>query len=344
MGEQGSATLDFISNTVSKFELRHATKKSRTFVASDFQISNSGIESIMFITVTEVQLRNLFTRNIDVFSRWCPILLFSIVLSHPAIGQLPNNEADKRKVGGNEQAENINKPVESQILMASKLLKTELKKAEMNLGRIEDLAFDLETEHLAVLVLETTETDKQPQWNWIPFVNGDRLIKFAWENKTLLAARPTSMNRMQANELYQSYKKAIYWMEFAIQHDTASGEKFDENDFQLTLLKSIVDKSVVDKFGTAVGHIEDVAISASKGTILYVVMRAIDDRLIAIPLGAFAADEMSSRWVVELAKDQILKFEAFDKSFPPTKADSGWLEFVAVKYGRGGLQTKKNKN
>ena len=90
--------------------------------------------------------------------------------------------------------------------------------------------------------------------------------------------------------------------------------------------------------------VEDVAIRASKGTILYMVLRTIDDRRIAIPLGAFAADEKASRWMIELAKDQIIKFEAFDKLSPPSKADSGWLEFVAVKYGRGGLQSKKTAN
>ncbi len=194
-----------------------------------------------------------------------------------------------------------------------------------------------------VLLLETTETGKQPQWNLIPFVNGDRLIKAEWENGTQIATRPTSLNRMQANELYRSYKEAIYWIEFAMQHDKAPGQKFDDRDFQLTFFKGIVDKPVVDKFGKVVGHIEDVAISAFKGTIVYMVLRTIDDRRIAIPLGAFVGNDKDSRWMVEIAKDQIIKFKAFEESAPPTKADSGWLEFVAVKYGRGGLQSKKNE-
>ena len=124
----------------------------------------------------------------------------------------------------------------------------------------------------------------------------------------------------------------------------ASGQKFDDHDFQLNSLKGIVDKPIVDKFGEVVGRIEYVAIGAFKGTIVYMVLRTIDDRRIAIPLGAFAGNDKACRWMVELAKDQIIKFNAFDESSPPTKADSGWLEFVTVKYGRGGLQSKKNEN
>jgi len=313
--------------------------------SSGFQSPYSGIESKMIITIFEEQRRNLSARSTRGEFAALPIAFILCVLSSfPAMGQLPSNEIDRITTTAQEKAEIINKPVARQILMASKLLGTSLKKEAISLGRIEELAFDLETEHLAILLLETSETGKDPQWNLIPFVIGDRLIKFAWENKTRLAARPTSLNRMQANELYRSFKEAIYWIDFAMPRGKASGQKFDDHDFQLTLLKEIVDKPIVDKFGEVVGRIEDVAINASKGTIVYMVLRTIDDRRIAVPLGAFAADGNSSRWMIELAKDQILKFKAIDDLFTPSEADAGWLEFVAVKYGRGGLQSKKKEN
>ena len=299
----------------------------------------------MVITIFEEQWRSLSTRSTRGEFVGLPIAFILCVLSSfPAMGQLPSNEIERITTTAREKAEIINNPVARQILMASKLLGTSLKKEAMSLGRIEEVAFDLETEHLAILLLETSETGKDPQWNLIPFVNGDRLIKFAWENRTQLAARPTSLNRMQANELYRSFKEAIYWIDFAMQKVKASGQKFDDHDFQLTLLKEIVDKPIVDKFGEVVGRIEDVAINASNGTILYMVLRTIDDRRIAVPLGAFAADGNATRWMIELAKDQILKFNAMDDTFTLSKADAGWLEFVAVKYGRGGLQSKKKDN
>ena len=299
----------------------------------------------MFTPRTEEQSRNSCTRSRVVgFARLLLGLFVCMVSSLPALGQRPSKEAERKIVSELENTENINKPVESQILMASELLRTTMKKGETSLGIIEELVFDLETEHLAIVLLESNEVGKEPQWNMIPFVNGDRLIKFAWENKTRLAVRPTTLNRLQANELYRSFKEAIYWIEYAMQHDNSSSVKFDDHDFQLTLLKNVVDKPIVDKFGEDVGHIEDVAISASRGTILYMVLRTIDDRRIAVPLAAFAADDNVSRWMIELAKDQIIKFKAFDDSSIPSKPDSGWSEFVAVKYGRGGLQSKKKEN
>ncbi|HUP81495.1 MAG TPA: hypothetical protein VM260_23290, partial [Pirellula sp.] len=107
----------------------------------------------MFIAMFEEQWRNLSTGSRrGEFRRLPAVLMFCLVSFLPAMGQLPNNQTDRRTVSAQENAETINKPVESQILMASRLLKTALKKGEMNLGRIEELVFDLETEHLAILL------------------------------------------------------------------------------------------------------------------------------------------------------------------------------------------------
>jgi sporulation protein YlmC with PRC-barrel domain len=277
------------------------------------------------------------------FATWLPTFSLCIVCCLPAFGQPPINEAVGRPAvaQGHSNPTNSNS-ADSLILMASKLMGTELKRGETVLGQIADLVFDLETEHLAVFVLETTETGKQPQWNLFPFVKGDRLIKGEWENRTRIAARPLTFNRMQANEVYRTYKEAIYWLDFAKQLVKSPNKQFDDHDFNLTLLKNILEKPVVDKSGELAGRIEDVAINTSNGTILYLVLQTEDSRRIAIPLGAFVADDNDAQWMIDLAKDQIVKFEGFDQSAPPKKADSGWTEFVAVKYGRGGLQSKKN--
>ena len=296
----------------------------------------------MIVTKFNVKLRSLFKRSARIFlALWLVALFNCLVFCSLALGQLPIYQTGARPVVAKEKS-NVNdyETGKSSILMATKLLRTELKKGTTILGRIEDLVFDLETEHLAVLILEIIETGKQPHWNLVPFMNGDRLVKVEWQNTPQISTRPTGLKRIQASELYRSFKEAIYWIEFAKQLDKTPREKFDDQNFQLTLLKDIVGKPIVDKFGGKVGHIEEVAIEASKGTIAYLILRSIDDERIAIPLGAFVSDENTSRWMIDLAKDQILKFEAFDESAPPRKADSGWLEFVAVKYGRGGLQSK----
>lgn len=292
----------------------------------------------------EMQPRALFKLFVGIsFATWFPAFSLCLVCCLPAVGQPPTNEVVGRPTDAQESSDSTNSNVaDGLILMASKLTGTELKRGETVLGQIVDLVFDLETEHLAVFVLETTETDKQSQWNLFPFVKGDRLIKGEWESRTQIAVRPLTLNRMQANELYRTYKEAIYWFDFTKQLVKSPNKQFDDHDFNLTLLKSILEKPVVDKFGELAGHIEDVAINASNGTILYLVLQTNDRRRIAIPLGAFVEDDNDAQWMIDLAKDQIVKFEGFDQSAPPKNADSGWTEFVAVKYGRGGLQSKKN--
>jgi len=118
----------------------------------------------MFITKLEEQSRNPSLRSRwGEFAQLPPAIMLCLVCSLPAIGQLPGNDDDRKTASAPENAETINKPLESQILMASKLLGTALKKEELNLGRIEEFAFDLETEHLAILLLEIIESGKQPQ-------------------------------------------------------------------------------------------------------------------------------------------------------------------------------------
>ena len=279
----------------------------------------------------------------SVFDVRIPAIVLTLVWPQLAIGQQPLNKDDKLSAIAQDRVDPINKPVESQILMASKLIGTELNRGALIVGSISDLAFDLETEHLAVLVSEAMETGKQPEWEIIPFINGDRLIKLEWENKTRLSARPTALTRMQVNELFRAYKEAIYWIDFASHYQDSPGQKFDYHDFKLTLFKEIVDKPIADKFGEVIGNIKDVAIKASNGTILYMILRTADNRMIAIPLGAFVVDDKAFRWMIELPKDQILMYETFQEKSPPPKMDIAWQEYVANKYGRGGLQSKKSQ-
>jgi len=296
----------------------------------------------MIVTKFEVKLRSFFKRSARIFlALWFVALFNCLFFCSLALGQLPIYQTGTRPVVAKEKSDvNDHETGNSSILMATKLLRTELKKGTTILGQIEDLVFDLETEHLAVLILEAIETGKQPHWKLVPFMNGDRLVTAEWQDTPQISSRPTALNRLQAGELYRSFKEAIYWIEFAKQLDKTPRQRFDDQNFQLTLLKDVVGKPIVDKFGEKCGRIEEVAIEASKGTIAYLILRSIDGKKIAIPLGAFASDDKTSRWMIDLAKDQILKFEAFDESALPRKADSGWLEFVAVKYGRGGLQSK----
>ena len=274
--------------------------------------------------------------------QWAGCLLV-LAFSREAYGQKPSSPEEKLSAISQDQIDPLNKPVENQIQMASKLLKTELTKETSNLGRIEDIAFDLETGHLAVLVAAKSEVGKEVEWTMLPFVHGDRLVKFAWEKATKLTTTPMTITRMQVNEVYRLFQQAVYWLEFATQYEAEPGHKFDDQDFKLIFFSNLKKMPVSDSQGRVIGRIDDVALKASNGTIIYMVMQTEDNRLRAIPLGAFVADEKNNRWFIELTKDQIQKFKTFEENTPPPQIETDWKEYVAVKYGRGGLQANKSK-
>jgi sporulation protein YlmC with PRC-barrel domain len=271
----------------------------------------------------------------------CQAAILLMVVIPIANGQQTSSKEEKLSATSQDQVDVLNKPVENQIQLASKLLQTMLTKEDSPLGRIGDLAFDLETEHLAVLVATRSVEGNHIEWTLLPFINGDRLVKFDWENDTKLKTSPMALTRMQANDVYRRYKEAVYWSDFAKLYEKTFGAKFDDQDFKLSFYSSLRKTLVADVNGQVIGRINDVALKASNGTILYMVMET-EGRFRAVPLGAFVADVEKSRWLIELTKDQILKFKTFEEKSPPAKIDRGWQEYVAVKYGRGGLQTKKN--
>ncbi len=281
---------------------------------------------------------NPLTKELKLF-RW--VCLSLLVSSSSAFGQQPTSAEERLAVLSQDQVEPLNKPIENQIQMASKLLNTELKKDDASVGRIQGLAFDLETEHLAVLIAMRSEAGKEAEWTMLPFVPGDRLVKFGWEKKTTLTTSPMSLTRSQAHEVYRLYKEAVYWIDFATRMESEKGRKFDDQNFHLSLFSSLMKLPIADDQGKVVGQIHDVAIKASNGSIQYVVVQTDDHKMRAIPLGAFVSDEDNKRWFIELNSDQILKFKPFAENAPPSQIDTGWKEYVAVRYGRGGIQSRK---
>jgi len=221
------------------------------------------------------------------------------------------------------------------------MLNKQLKKNSEAIGTIADVAFDLETQHLALIVASNGETDELKRYTLLPFIPGDHLIQFGWEKKLTLQTQPPSVVRAQAAELYRDYKQTIYWMDFVKKKLADSEAVFDDKEFSLTFYSTIKQWPVVDSEGIPVGKVDDVAVRSSDGEIEYVVMLSSDDELRAIPLGAFVSEDGSRHWSIDLKAEQILKFQPFPAKSRASKVDRGWEEYVAVKYGRGGLQASK---
>jgi sporulation protein YlmC with PRC-barrel domain len=223
----------------------------------------------------------------------------------------------------------------------SKLLQTDLKKGRESLGKVVDVAFDLETGHLALLVASSGTSDLSKRYALLPFIPGDRLIQFDWEKKLTLQSQPLTAARAEAAELYRDYKQAIYWIDFAKKKMADSKGVFDEKDYALTFYSTLVQRPIVDMDGTPIGKVDDVAIKSANGEILYMVMLSDDSEKRAIPLAAFVGDQRPDSWSIELMAAQIFKFKPFTLKDPPIEVERGWEEYVATRYGRSGLQAKK---
>ncbi len=232
-------------------------------------------------------------------------------------------------------------PIPSNVEFVSKVLQTELKKDSLTIGKVEDVALDLETEHLALLVASNRLTNQSKRYALLPFIPGDKLVQYDWENKLTLQTPPLSAARAEVADLYRDYKQALYWIEFAKKKLSNTHESFDEEKFALTFYSTLKGKRVADNIGESVGKISDVAIKSSSGEVLYVVMISEDGATRAIPLGAFVNEEKKDEWLIELGKEQIFNFKPFLAKTPPIRVDRGWEEYVSVRYGRGGLQARK---
>jgi len=255
-------------------------------------------------------------------------------------GQETNSAGTKIRTEA-QQADLATQPIPSNMEFVTEMLQKQLKKDREAIGKVEDVAFDLETEHLALLIASNRTSDDSKRYALVPFIPGDRLIQFDWEKKLTLQTLPPSVARAEAAELYRDYKQAVYWIDFAKKKLADSKASFDEKGFSLTFYSTLKRRSVVDSEGTPVGEVDDVAVKSSNGEILYIVMLSSNAESRAVPLGAFVSEEGSDHWSIDLTAEQILKFQPFQAKSRPIRVDRGWEEYVAVKYGRGGLQTSK---
>lgn len=271
------------------------------------------------------------------------LVLFVISVFSQQVNAQTKDELDIKTGNVELQSQGTTLPIPSNMEFVSKLLQTELKKDRETIGKLDDVALDLETEHLALLVASNRSADQSKRFALLPFLPGDQLIQYDWEKKLTLQTRPLSAARSQAAELYREYKQALYWIDFAKKKLQDTNEVFDEEKFALTFFSTLKEKTVVDMEGHSVGNVADVAIKASNGEVLYIVMVSGDGEKRAIPLGAFVNERAEDEWLIELSREQILQFKPFFEKTPPIRVDRGWEEYVSVRYGRGGLQARKKK-
>lgn len=202
---------------------------------------------------------------------------------------------------------------------------------------VNDLLLDLETAHVALLVIQWKHSDQGDSYRavlpWSDALPQEGLDSSFW--KSLSTVPPQGVNRAFAGSVYSSAKRDIYWS----QKLAAQPAEFDRESFQLSAYANLVGQAVADKQQKSLGKITDVGINDTTGEIVYFVLTSGEGEHRAIPLGAFTVRPKSVPWAIDLDREQVLAFETCELEPAPQSVARGWQEFVAVKYGRNAVQT-----
>lgn len=227
------------------------------------------------------------------------------------------------------------------VVLASQVMQ----RASKHGAKCNELVLDLETAHAALLTVTCQDADKSESFEavlpWDSSLPDQALDAAFW--KQLSRVPPEGIDRDFASQVYSSAKKEIYWSDEL--NNSQSPEKFDTEKYRLSSLSEVLGQSVQDKAGEPLGEIVDLGINENTGAIVYGMLESNDGKLRAIPLAAFVAGGKSKSWTIDLDHEQVFAFEASQLDQPPQSVARGWQEYVAVKYGRKGLQqAEANKN
>ncbi|MCA9132928.1 MAG: PRC-barrel domain-containing protein [Planctomycetales bacterium] len=227
------------------------------------------------------------------------------------------------------------------VQLASTMMGVSVRSGEVEVGGIEDLAFDLETGHLALIVAAKALDGNRRRYTLLPFMDLQNAPKFQWTDDRAVEQLPASLTRATASEVYTTYQRDIYWRRFCKRLEQSLREQFDQQQTKLLSFSFLRGRPVLDADAQAIGKIVDLGIHPATGKIAYCVMESPDGEHRAIPLGAFVMQPPAYRWTIELPQERIREFEPFTLTSPPLRVDRGWKEYIAVRYGREGLQTQK---
>jgi sporulation protein YlmC with PRC-barrel domain len=245
-------------------------------------------------------------------------------------------------------------PTFKELRPASSVIGWQLRRGDNVVGTIDDLVFDLETSEVALLVIAEKDGAGTTRYLAIPTAILEPVGRSArvasWvtdgmvEKARRVAKQTDCATRGWAAEEYKTFGRDPYWKEFRDQLFKENPQaRFDEVEHRLELYSQLRNKKVVDNKGQMVGQIADFGIEPVSDSIAYAVLQPSDKNALfnAIPLGAFVAQDDSNHWLIELGPEAITQQAKFEEWQWPTSTSRGWIEYIAVRYGRSGLQTQR---
>lgn len=243
-------------------------------------------------------------------------------------------------------------PTFANLRPASSVIGWDVRRGDKLVGSIADLLFDLETSQVALLVIAQRDESDTVRYLALPTVILEPVERSgrvkSWVTDEMVAsarqvAKTTdTITRGWAADEYKRFGRDPYWKEFRDQLRKENPKRtFDEVDHRLDLYSKLCKEDVVDIKGKSVGRIVDFGIEPDSSQVVYVALQPADKQksLNAIPLGAFVIEH--GTWLIELDREAITARAKFESWNWPTSTSRAWIEYVAVRYGRTGVQSER---
>ena len=113
----------------------------------------------------------------------------------------------------------------------------------------------------------------------------------------------------------------------------------DSGSSNMIRFSKLAGLTIVDNSDAKVGSIDTAVIDVDKARVAYLLVEiATDKKLRAIPLGAFEYYYSPDTWKINLSSEHIANFPPVSSDQLPKVLDRGWVEYIAVRFGRNTLQ------
>lgn len=238
------------------------------------------------------------------------------------------------------------------VVRAEDLIGREPKGMPGQLGKVDDLLIDLETSQVVAAVFRQHLNGRTAAMVTLPIVALRSSAKGydaqPWVTDAIiqqiepLAEATAPITRGWVSAQYRSLKRDPYWMA-RTQQQTVGGRigprKFDQEDYLLAKYSELIGLGVVDAAEKPVGQIESVVVELNSFDVAYVLVKSASSKHLAVPLGVFEISP-GKPWQIELDREVIRSRSITLDGDLPRSIDRGWLEYIAVRYGRTGVQEK----
>ena len=240
---------------------------------------------------------------------------------------------------------------------ASELMKYDVENDKGDdIGDVKEILFDPVNERVAMVVVSYGGIlgmgDKLYAVPWSAFTipkDAKKIIVKIDKEQLKQAPRidadhwPDTLDDKLAADLGTFYSVSPYWKDMGAPGDIAKGDTAAAaaNSKNVTFLRRasvVLDTNVQNDAGEKLGEVEDLAIGAEEGRVLYAVLSfggilGMGEKYFAIPISSFDLKSQDpKKLVLHVDKEKLKKAPGFDKGAWPNMADDRWITEIHTFY------------